>query len=168
MSNIVFLAERWPFAWRPTSPSPHNLVKNRYLLIRWRSMPPAQSQNSTVPLRNLKGGLELSAFPAGFGIPRPEGAKARGSFLDRRNPRVNRSSILFFVLASSIFAMLSSGEIANFVMRLNNSMDECPKHLGTFAEAIYRGRQKRRSGASSVVASGVSSARAPLLPSKCQ
>src|SRR5215469_6987780 len=157
MSNIVFLAERWPFAWRPASPSPHNLVKNKYLLIGWRSLPPAQSQNSTGPLRNLKGWLELSAFPAGFGIPMPEGAKARGSYLDRRNPRVNRSSILFLVLASSVFAMLSSGEIANFVMQLNNSMDVC-QHLGTFAEAIYRGRQKRRSGASSVVASGVSSA----------
>jgi hypothetical protein len=89
-------------------------------------MPPAQSQNSTIPLWNLKGWLELSAFPAGFGIPRPEGAKARGSHLDRRNPRVNRGSILFLVLASSVFAMLASSEIANFVMRLNNSMDVCP------------------------------------------
>ena len=36
----------------------------------WRSRPPAQSRNSTVPLRNLKGWLELSAFPGGVsGFP---------------------------------------------------------------------------------------------------
>ena len=40
MSNIVFLAERWPFAWPPTRRSPHNLMKNKYLLITWRFLPP--------------------------------------------------------------------------------------------------------------------------------
>src|SRR5215469_3899570 len=40
MSNIVFLAERWPFAWRPRSLFPRNLVKNKCLLIMWRSLPP--------------------------------------------------------------------------------------------------------------------------------
>ena len=91
----------------------------------WRSRPPAQSRNSTVPLRNLADWLDLSASPAGFGIPGPEGRKACGSFFDRRNPCVNRSSILFLVLASFVFAMLSSGRIANFVMRSNNSIDVC-------------------------------------------
>ena len=89
--------------------------------------PPAQSQNSTVPLRNLMGWLDLSSFPAGFEIPRPEGAKARGSCLDKGNPCVNRSYILFLVLASFVFAMLSSGRIANFVMRSNHSVDVCPE-----------------------------------------
>jgi hypothetical protein len=32
----------------------------------------------------------------------------------------------FLALASFVFAMLSSGRIANFVMRSNNSMDVCP------------------------------------------
>ena len=131
MSNIVFLAERWPFAGPSTNRWPHNLLKNKYLLIMWRSLSPAKSQNSTVPLRNLLGWLDLSAFPAGFGIARPEAAKACGSFFDSRNPRVNRSYMLFLVLASFVFAMLSSGEIANFVMRSNNPIDSCPnEHVG--------------------------------------
>src|SRR6516162_6815872 len=88
--------------------------------------PAAQSQNSTVPLRNLLGWLDLSALRAGFGIPRPEGAKACGSFVRRRNPPVNRSYMLFLALASSVFAMLTSREIANFVIGSNNSMDVCP------------------------------------------
>src|SRR5215472_6334228 len=37
------------------------------------------------------------------------------------------------------------------------------EHLGTFAEEFHRGRQKRRSGASSVVASGVSFGKRPAL-----
>src|SRR5215831_18311041 len=75
MSNIVFLAERWPFAGPSTNRWPHNLLKNKYLLIMWRSLSPAKSQNSTVPLRNLLGWLDLSAFPEGFGIPGPKAQK---------------------------------------------------------------------------------------------
>ena len=56
----------------------------------------------------------------------PEGSEARGSFFAQGNPRVNQSYILFLVLALFVFAMLSSGEIGNFLMRSNNPIDAWP------------------------------------------
>src|SRR5215469_10762195 len=126
MSNIVFLAERWPFAGPSTNRWPHNLLKNKYLLIMWRSLSPAKSQNSTVPLRNLLGWLDLSAFPAAFGIPGPKAQKPAAPSFAEEIHMSTESYMLFLALASFVFAMLSSGRIANFVMRSNNSMDVCP------------------------------------------
>ena len=126
MSNIVFLAERWPFAWRSTSRPPHNLVKNKYLLTMWRSPPPgSKGKFRRPPLRNMEGWLDLFYFPGGFGIPRSRRLKSPRLLLcpkkTTRQPELH--SVL--VLASFVFAMLFAGKIGNFVMRSNNPIDAC-------------------------------------------
>ena len=92
------------------------------------------------------GLARLIRFPGGFRDPQARRLKTCGSFFDRRNPAVNRNSILFLVLASFVLAMLSSAGIANFVMRSNNPIDVCPnEHVGNLRGGYWS--RPRRNGA---------------------
>src|SRR5215469_3899572 len=157
MSNIVFLAERWPFAWRPTSLSPHNLLKNKCLLIIWRFLPPGSKPEFDRPAPEPCGLARLIRPPGGFRDPQTGRRKSlrllRSQKKSTCQPKLHAVFGLGLIRFCDAF-LPRDREFCHWIEQFHGCMSE---HLGTFAEAIHRGRQKRRSGASSVVASDVPS-----------
>ena len=124
----------------------------------WRSLPPAQSQNSTALLQNLLDWHDLSAFLAGFGIPRPEGSKPAAPSLTEEIQLSTEIPFCFWSWPHSFWRcfrppgsriLLCDRTIPLMYVRTNTSE--------TFAEAIGRGPGETALGSFSVVLSAIES-----------